>query len=105
MALGGHKTPLGWIAQCPAHADRRPSLSISDADDSKVVVDRHAADQEHHREIAVKRSVAGERPAPVHLPIVRYGLLWLDHWTQRRLAPTRRYGLRWRPALLSLVEG
>lgn len=32
----------GWIARCPAHEDRDPSLSITDASDGKVLVHCHA---------------------------------------------------------------
>ena len=46
-ALGGRKVGGGWMARCPAHHDRKPSLSISDADDGKVLVRCHAGcDQE-----------------------------------------------------------
>jgi putative DNA primase/helicase len=46
-ALGGRKAGGGWMASCPAHDDRMPSLSIRDADDSKVLVHCHAGcDQE-----------------------------------------------------------
>ena len=31
-ALGGRKAGLGWMARCPAHDDREPSLSIREAD-------------------------------------------------------------------------
>jgi putative DNA primase/helicase len=41
-ALGGHKTGSGWIARCPAHDDRSPSLSVGCADDGKVLVHCHA---------------------------------------------------------------
>jgi len=41
-ALGGHKTGRDWMARCPAHDDRNPSLSIRDADDGKVLVCCHA---------------------------------------------------------------
>jgi putative DNA primase/helicase len=37
-ALGGRKVGGGWMAHCPAHNDRKPSLSIRDADDGKVLV-------------------------------------------------------------------
>ena len=40
-ALGGRKAGLGWIARCPAHDDREPSLSIREAD-CKVLVRCHA---------------------------------------------------------------
>jgi hypothetical protein len=41
-ALGGRKAGSGWMARCPAHDDREPSLSIRDADDGKVLVRCHA---------------------------------------------------------------
>jgi hypothetical protein len=41
-ALGGRKSGAGWIARCPAHDDRRPSLSIRDGDDGKLLVHCHA---------------------------------------------------------------
>jgi hypothetical protein len=54
-ALGGRKAGGGWIACCPAHDDREPSLSIRDADDGKVLVRCHAGcDQK--RVIATLRS-------------------------------------------------
>ena len=37
-AIGGRKAGGGWIARCPAHDDRKPSLSICDADDGRVLV-------------------------------------------------------------------
>jgi phage/plasmid primase-like uncharacterized protein len=40
--LGGRKIGDGWMARCPAHEDRDPSLSIRDSDDSKVLVHCHA---------------------------------------------------------------
>ena len=39
--LHGHKTPSGWMANCPAHDDRNPSLSIRERD-GKVLVHCHA---------------------------------------------------------------
>ncbi|MCP5113094.1 MAG: virulence-associated protein E [bacterium] len=41
-ALGGRKVGSGWIARCPAHDDREPSLSISAGDEGKVLVRCHA---------------------------------------------------------------
>jgi putative DNA primase/helicase len=32
----------GWIAKCPAHDDRSPSLSISEGDDGRALVKCHA---------------------------------------------------------------
>jgi putative DNA primase/helicase len=54
-ALGGRRASRGWIARCPAHDDRVPSLSIAAADDGNVLVRCHAGcDQE--RVIAALRS-------------------------------------------------
>jgi putative DNA primase/helicase len=41
-ALGGKRAGTSWIAHCPAHEDRAPSLSITAADDGKVLVCCHA---------------------------------------------------------------
>jgi hypothetical protein len=36
---GARKTGSGrWLARCPAHEDRRPSLSIRECDDGKVLI-------------------------------------------------------------------
>jgi hypothetical protein len=64
-ALGGRKTGAAWMAQCPAHEDRDPSLSIADGDSGKVLVRCHAG-CEQHRVIAALRarglwSDAGQR--------------------------------------------
>ncbi len=41
-ALGGRKAGRTWMACCPAHEDREPSLSITEAKDGKVLVRCHA---------------------------------------------------------------
>jgi len=41
-ALGGHRAGATWMARCPAHDDRSPSLSISAGNDGKVLVRCHA---------------------------------------------------------------
>jgi hypothetical protein len=35
---GVRKSGRGWIARCPAHTDKSPSLSIAESDDGKVLV-------------------------------------------------------------------
>ena len=46
-ALGGRKLGSAWMARCPAHDDREPSLSIRQSDNGKVLVRCHAGcDQE-----------------------------------------------------------
>lgn len=47
-ALRARKTGNYWMARCPAHDDREPSLSISAGDEGKVLVRCHAGcDQTH----------------------------------------------------------
>jgi len=41
-ALRGRKVGVAWMACCPAHEDREPSLSITDAKGGKVLVRCHA---------------------------------------------------------------
>lgn len=70
-ALGGRKMGGAWMAPCPAHDDRKPSLSIREADGGKVLIRCHAGcDQE--RVIAALRSRGlwhGNAPFPSpHLP-------------------------------------
>ena len=40
--LHGHKSGSGWMACCPAHDDRNPSLSLRDSPDGRVLVRCHA---------------------------------------------------------------
>jgi putative DNA primase/helicase len=41
-ALGGRRAGATWMARCPAHADREPSLSIKDGGGGRVLVRCHA---------------------------------------------------------------
>ena len=41
-ALGGRKVGTGWLARCPAHDDRQPSLAIAEAKNGKLLVRCHA---------------------------------------------------------------
>jgi hypothetical protein len=40
--LGGRRAGGAWMVRCPAHEDRRPSLSVSVAKGGKVLVRCHA---------------------------------------------------------------
>jgi hypothetical protein len=53
--LGGRRAGGGWIACCPAHEDRKPSLSITGAKGGKVLVRCHAG-CEQARVVAALRS-------------------------------------------------
>ena len=41
FALGGRRVGKQWMAPCPAHEDKDPSLSIRDAENGKVLVRCH----------------------------------------------------------------
>ncbi len=41
-ALNGRKVGSGWMARCPAHDDRTPSLSIATSSDGRVLLCCHA---------------------------------------------------------------
>ena len=36
------KTSRGWVANCPAHDDHTPSLSVSTGDDGRTLLKCHA---------------------------------------------------------------
>jgi putative DNA primase/helicase len=55
-ALGGCKVGSNWMARCPAHDDRDPSLAIQDAPDGKVLLRCHAG-CDQLRVIAALRSL------------------------------------------------
>jgi putative DNA primase/helicase len=42
VALGGNRSGSGWMARCPCHRDDKPSLSIREAGDGKVLLKCHA---------------------------------------------------------------
>ena len=54
-ALGGRRAGRGWVARCPAHDDRQPSLSIDYGDDGSMLVHCHAG-CDQARVISVLRS-------------------------------------------------
>jgi putative DNA primase/helicase len=64
-ALGGRRTGATWTARCPAHEDRKPSLSIKDASSGKVLVCCHAGCDQQQVIAALKArgvwSVVGQR--------------------------------------------
>jgi DNA primase len=53
--LSGRRSGTSWMARCPAHNDREPSLSIRQAEDGTVLVRCHAG-CEQARVIAALRS-------------------------------------------------
>jgi putative DNA primase/helicase len=71
-ALRGHRVGSRWIACCPAHNDRTPSLSLRYSNDGKLLVRCHAG-CDQHLVISTLRSMA----------------LWPDQHTPlfKRIAP------------------
>jgi putative DNA primase/helicase len=75
-ALGGRKAGAVWMARCPAHEDREPSLSIANGDDGKVLVFCHAGCAQRRVISALRarniwsntgpRGITGLRPAPIN---------------------------------------
>ena len=64
-ALGGRKVGGGWIARCPAHDDRDPSLSIHDGAGGKLLVHCHAGcDQVQVIEALRTRGLWSDRQGP-----------------------------------------
>ena len=59
--LGGHKCGSCWMACCPAHDDREPSLSVRDAD-GKVLVHCHAGCEQ--RAVIAALKARGVWPEP-----------------------------------------
>lgn len=89
-ALQAKKAAKGWIAKCPCHDDRTPSLSINEADDGSVLLHCHAGCDQATVAETVKgmvgadvlsaaaavperqRNVSPLRPAVVRRPVARY---------------------------------
>jgi putative DNA primase/helicase len=74
-ALGGRRIRRGWIARCPAHDDRDPSLSIADGIDGRVLLTCFAGcswaairDALHARSLwkvrEAPRTTSGHPPSP-----------------------------------------
>jgi putative DNA primase/helicase len=59
--LGGRKAGGTWMACCPAHDDREPSLSITDARNGRVLVCCHAGCDQQHVIAALRARGAWER--------------------------------------------
>jgi putative DNA primase/helicase len=47
-ALGGRKAGSGWVARCPTHDDRTPSLSLTDGHDGRLLVKCSAGCSAHN---------------------------------------------------------
>lgn len=70
----GRRVPSGWIALCPAHDDRNPSLSLNETEDGRILVKCHAGCEQAVVIAALKaRGLWPERPRkPSRQIIVTY---------------------------------
>src|SRR5262245_50884002 len=59
----------GWSARCPAHEDRRPSLSVSEGDDGRALVKCHAGCKPNAICAAVGLRVLDLMPTADKLPV------------------------------------
>jgi hypothetical protein len=79
LAKGGlkslHRSAGGYVALCPAHADRRPSLSINRGEDGRILLHCWAG-------------------CPTSAVLAAAGLSWSDLFPARRKAGGARYGGR-----------
>ena len=71
-ALGGQRTGSGWVARCPAHDDRKPSLSITQARTGKTLVRCHAGCEQKQV-----------------IEALREKGLWESSWGRRKRPPVR----------------
>jgi len=55
---GMRKAGSGWFANCPAHEDRSPSLSITEGDDGRLLLHCHAGCKVHDILAAVGLTVS-----------------------------------------------
>ena len=69
-ALGVRKVGAAWVARCPAHEDREPSLSIAHGDNGKVLVRCHAGCEQHRviaaMQIGNRAHVRNSGVTPMH---------------------------------------
>jgi hypothetical protein len=68
---GVRRSGSGWVARCPAHEDRTPSLSVARADDGRVLLHCHAS-------------------CPTDRVLAEIGLAWADLYDQPSSARSRR---------------
>ncbi len=61
---GKKKTGKGWSAKCPAHGDRKASLSVSEGDDGRALVKCHAGCEFEAIVVAAGLTPSDSMPAP-----------------------------------------
>jgi putative DNA primase/helicase len=96
-ALGGRKVGNVWMARCPAHDDRMPSLSIRNAEHGKVLVHCHAG-CDQMRVIAALRSHGLWKVHDYRLPTYAATYATVDGQPERNSRRTEAALTIWRAA-------
>jgi putative DNA primase/helicase len=104
-ALGGTRQGAGWTARCPAHDDRAPSLSVSAADNGKILVHCHAGCEQRQVVAALKaRGLWAEPPRTFRPPSpVKFRQITKTEQGERHKGALAIWGAA-RPAAGTLVE-
>ena len=64
---GAKRNGVGWVARCPAHEDRRPSLSVTEGDNGGALVHCHAGCAPEQVTAALGLTMAELMPAHTNL--------------------------------------
>ncbi len=88
-ALHGRKCGSGWIARCPAHDDRHPSLSISERD-GKLLVHCHAGCSQESVWQSLKGMARVGRDNPRQVPKAPVRPSTADRGVKTRIASAKR---------------
>lgn len=80
MAGVRQSKPNSWIARCPAHDDKSPSLAVTYADDGRILIHCFAGCEAHDVLAAVGMSIRDLFPEALkhHLPPRRLGVSGFD---------------------------
>jgi hypothetical protein len=99
-ALHGRRSGAGWVARCPAHKDKTPSLSIRESD-SRILVHCFSGCTQRDVVIALReRGLWPERPRPTWTASERR-----EYGRRRSQAETlARRALDWRAAIVARLQ-
>lgn len=100
LSLRGRRSGPGWVAPCPAHDDRRPSLSLRDADGRVLVHCFTGCPQDDVIAALRARGLWPERERPTWTPAERVQWAHQRQEIEREL-PTARL---WRRAAVLMAE-
>lgn len=93
QALGGRRCGRGWLARCPAHQDRSPSLSISERGGKVLVHCFAGCGQDAVLEALRARGLWPERSAPELTPDERRALAEARRRDERDARPARYWAI------------